>query len=172
MGPVSYRVPLIWGSVLIVIGLVGMAALWALGPPALTPAGTGTFSSNGQLIYYTGGDASGSIPRSVGGSGMTGFGMMGNMACVVCQGEDGRGGRVGMMFGTVEIPDIRYSSLTSPRSEAGTTVPAWSESDIARAIRDGFEPNGQPLKAPMPLWDMTDAQLSAVIGYMKELDGQ
>ena len=78
MRPMSNRAPLIWGFVLIVIGLVGMAAFWALSPMALTPAGIGTFSSNGQLIYYTGGDASASIPRSVGGSGMTGFGMMGN----------------------------------------------------------------------------------------------
>ena len=77
-----------------------------------------------------------------------------------------------MMFGTVDIPDIRYSTLTSARSDAGTTVPAWTESDIAHAIRDGVEPNGQPLKAPMPRWDMTDTQLSAVIGYMKELDGR
>lgn len=76
------------------------------------------------------------------------------------------------MSGTVEIPDIRYSSLTSPRSKAGTAVPAWSESDIARAIRDGVEPNGQQLKAPMPRWGMTDAQLGAVIGCMMELDGQ
>ena len=37
-------------------------------------------------------------------------------------------------------------------------------------IRDGLEPNGQSLKAPIPRWDMADAQLNDVIAYLKELD--
>ena len=104
---------------------------------------------------------------------MMGRGMMGNVACVDCHGEDGRGGLVGMMMlGSVEIPDIRYSMLTTPRSEEGTTVPAWTDADIARAIRDGIEPDGQRLKAPMPRWDMTDAEITDVIAYLKELDAR
>ena len=74
-----------------------------------------------------------------------------------------------MMFGAIDIPDIRYSVLTSPRSQDGTTVPAWTDADIAHSIRDGVEPNGQPLKAPMPRWAMTDAELADVISYLKEL---
>jgi len=70
--------------------------------------------------------------------------MMGNAACVDCHGEDGRGGRVGMMFGSVDIPDIRYSTLSTARSGEGTTIPAWTDSDIARAIRDGVEPTASP----------------------------
>jgi cytochrome c oxidase subunit 2 len=103
---------------------------------------------------------------------MMGLGMMGNLACVNCHGEDGRGGRVGMMLGDVKIPDIRYSALTSVRSEEGTSVPAWTDDDIRRSIRDGIEPNGQPLKAPMPRWKMTDAQLNEVVDYLKELDAR
>ncbi len=74
-----------------------------------------------------------------------------------------------MMFGTVDIPDIRYSALSTPRTEDGTTVPGWSDADIARAIRDGVEPNGQPLKVPMPRWTMSDAELQDTIAYLKEL---
>lgn len=77
-----------------------------------------------------------------------------------------------MMFATVDIPDIRYSVLTVARTDDGTTTPAWTDADIARAIRDGVEPDGQHLKAPMPRWAMSDADISAVIAYLKELSKQ
>ena len=158
-----------WAVLLIVTGVIGLAAMLLFGGPA-KPA---DFSSNGQRIYYTGAGATGPIPRSVAGSGiMGGFGMMRDAVCVDCHGEDGRGGRVGMMFGAFEIPDIRYSELVSARSEDGTTVPAWTDSDIARAIRDGVEPDGESLKAPMPRYEMTDAEINDVIAYLKALDGR
>lgn len=160
---------MIWAVIALLVGVVGMAAVSGLfGGPSVA----GTFSSTGQQIFYTGATTAGPIPRTVAGGGMTGFGMMGNVACVDCHGEDGRGGRVGMMFGSVDIPDIRYSTLSTTRSENGTTVPAWTDSDIAHAVRDGVEPNGQPLKAPMPRWAMTDAELADVISYLKELSAR
>jgi cytochrome c oxidase subunit 2 len=147
------------------VGVVGLLTVSLLS--GVTPAGA--YTSPGQGIYYTGADANGPIPRTVAGGGMMGFGMMGNTACVGCHGQDGRGGRLGMMFGTLDIPDIRYSTLTATRTEAGTSVLAWTDLDIARAIRDGVEPNGQALKAPMPRWAMSDADLADVIAYLKEL---
>jgi mono/diheme cytochrome c family protein len=160
---------LIWAVVALVVGVIGVVmAAGLLGGSSVV----GEFSSLGEQIYYTGTTASGPIPRTVAGGGMTGMGMMGNVACVDCHGEDGRGGRVGMMFGSVEIPDIRHSTLSRPRSEDGTTMPAWSDSDIVRAIRDGVEPNGQSLTAPMPRWAMTDAEAADVIAYLKELSAR
>jgi len=150
-----------YGITALLVGLVGLAVVVA--------APWGSSSSPGQRIYYTGADAAGPIPRALAGGGFTGPGMMGNVACVGCHGEDGRGGRIGMMYGTVDVPDIRYATLTTARSEEGTTVAAWTDADIARAIRDGIEPNGQRLKAPMPRWSMTDTDISDVIGYLKEL---
>jgi len=149
------------GITALLVGLVGLAVVVA--------APRGSFSSPGQRIYYTGADAAGPIPRALAGGSFMGPSMMGNVACVDCHGEDGRGGRVGMMSGTVDVPDIRYATLTTARSDEGTTVPAWTDADIARAIRDGIEPNGQRLKAPMPRWSMTDTDISDVIGYLKEL---
>ena len=168
----SNRTALVLGIALVAVGLIGLLGVWAYSSSSAVVSGTGTFSSVGQRIYYTGADATGPIPRTVGGSGMMGRGMMGGGACVNCHGEDGRGGLVGMMFGEIAIPDIRYSALTAPRSEEGTTVPGWSEGDIRRAIRDGIEPGGQQLKAPMPRWRMTEQQLTDVIGYLKELDAR
>lgn len=163
------RTLMVWAVVALLVGMVGMVVVSGLFGES---SEAGTFSSIGQQIFYTGASATGPIPRTVAGGGMTGLGMMGNVACVDCHGEDGRGGRVGMMFGSVDIPDIRYSSLSTARSEEGTTIPAWTDSDIARAIRDGIEPNGQPLKAPMPRWAMTDAELADVISYLKELSAR
>lgn len=170
MLPMGNRKTLIWGITLTVLGLAGFAVAWAVTSYSADGAG---FSSSGQRIYYTGLGADGTpIPRTVAGSGMMRLGMMGSVTCVDCHGEGGRGGNLRMMYGVVEIPDVRYSALTTTRSEDGTTLPAWTESDIARAIREGLEPDGQRLKAPMPQFDMTDAEINEVIAYLKELDAR
>ena len=148
----------------------GLAVALGLSPNNSVRSAGAPSPSNGQRSYCTGADATGPIPRTIAGRGMTGFGMMGNIACVDCHGEDGRGGRVGMMFGTIDIPDIRYLTLTTARSDNGTSIPAWTDSDITHAIRDGVEPNGQALKAPMPRWSISDDDVADVITYLKELD--
>ena len=157
---------MVWAIIMLVVGTVGVAVVFVLFGGSVLG---GSFSSPGQRIYYTGADASGPIARTIAGGGMVGFGGMGTVTCVDCHGEDGRGGRVGMMFGSVDIPDIRYSTLTTAHSEGTETIPAWTDADIARAIRDGVEPNGQPLKSPMPRWSMTVTDINDVIAYLKEL---
>jgi cytochrome c oxidase subunit 2 len=149
----------------IAVGAVGLLTVSTL----LSGALGGAYSSSGQRIYYTGANTQGPIPRTVAGGAIAGFGMMGNAACVGCHGQDGRGGRVGMMSGSVVIPDIRYSTLTSARSEGTATLPPWTDADIARAIREGIEPDGNRLVAPMPRWAMTDADVKDLIAYLKEL---
>ena len=158
---------LIIGIALIVVGLTGVGVLlWALAPSAVSP-----YASDGERIYYTGTGTDGrAIPRSA--AGMMGPGMMTGLACVDCHGQDGLGGTITMMYGTVEVPDIRYSVLTSRRAEDGVDIPAWTDADIRRAIVDGVEPDGQRLTAPMPQWDMTDAEVADVIDYLKELSGR
>jgi mono/diheme cytochrome c family protein len=161
--------------VAIVLLLVGVAGVVVLSGPSVSPPLITTLAPPaplGQLIYYTGADATGPIPRTVAGGGLSGPGMMADASCVDCHGQDGRGGMIGMMFATVDIPDIRYSVLTAPRTDEGTATPAWTDADIARAITDGVEPNGQVLKAPMPRWAMSGADVSAVIAYLKELSKQ
>jgi cytochrome c oxidase subunit 2 len=159
---------LVTALALLVLGITGLAVVALLsGPlPNATPA---YFPSKGQRIYYTGTDASGAIQYTVPG-GLSGLGMMNAVACVGCHGVDGRGGRIRMMNTTVVIPDIRYSVLTSSRTDSGTVVAGWTDADIARAIRDGVEPDGQHLQAPMPRWNMSDSDLTDLIDYLKELD--
>ena len=162
---------LITAIALLAVGVVGLCLTWVLLNNPTSPLWSATFSSNGERIYHTGASSDGPIARTQGG-GMMGGGMMAGIACVDCHGEDGRGGDLRMMRGDVEIPDIRYSALTSPHEEHGETESGWSDADIARAIRDGVEPDGQRLKAPMPRWDMTDSELEDLIDYLKELDSR
>jgi len=169
----SSRHTLTLGLVFVAVGALGFAVLWALPLGSLAPTDPDGFTSAGQRIYYTGLDEDGDpIPRSVAGSRMMGGRTMLNAACVDCHREDGRGGTLGMMMRGIEVPDVRYSALTSPHAEGDETEPGWTRDDIARAIRDGVEPDGKSLRAPMPRWDMTDEQLRDVIDYLKELDAQ
>ncbi len=154
---------------LLVVGAIGLGVTFgAAGSYPSTGSGTPT-PSLGRVIYYTGADTNGPVPRTIAGGGLTGLGMMNTGSCVDCHGQDGRGGRIATMMGVVDIPDIRYSFLTTPHSDAGTSTPAWTDADIGRAIRDGVDPSGQPLTAPMPRWAMSDADITAVIAYLKEL---
>jgi len=36
-------------------------------------------------------------------------------------------------------------------------------------VRDGLDPAGDRLDAPMPQWRLTDAEISALIDYLKSL---
>lgn len=158
---------LLSGLALLVVGVVGIALLPTIGAWV---AGSADYASLGERIYYTGYGESGRIPRSMPAGRMRGAGMMMAAACVDCHQEDGRGGQITMMMGwSVEVPDIRYSTLTASHDEGGKSEPGWTDGDIADAIRRGVEPNGERLRAPMPRWDMSDAEVAAVIDYLKEL---
>ncbi len=175
------------GIVLVAIALVGAAitAIVLARPPSPTtyvppgmmgrrgrvPRGAvptsgpnGGYSSLGQQVFLTGVGSSGPIPRT------GGIGMMGSGGCATCHGEDGRGGRLGgMMRAGIDVPDIRYSTLTSPHGEEGTTEPGWTDAQIAAAIREGKDPGGGTLSSYMPRWQMSDTDMNALIAYLKEL---
>ena len=90
-------------------------------------------------------------------------------ACVKCHREDGSGSREG----GVDAPDIRYRhlnrSLTSKRS-TGRIHPAYDETSLIRAIREGVDPAGNPLHPIMPRYRFTDVELQSLIEYLKRLD--
>lgn len=126
----------------------------------------GEFDSLGEQIYYTGVGEDGDTIERQGG-----FGMMASGGCVTCHGDDGRGGAFGgMMGGRLNVPDIRYETLTSPHEENGESEEAWTDDDIGIAIRTGEEPSGERLSRFMPRWDMDDNDMAALIAYLKELE--
>lgn len=185
------RWPLVLGLVLVVVGALGMIAGGALigieraarsidGGSTRDRGGSGDsfdgYESNGQRIYYTGAGRNGAIDREWGVSGRLpgmmgrGRGGLARMGCVICHREDGRGGRAGMMGISAVVPDIRYEKLTS--EDASDDAERWTDRDIARAIREGVEPDGKELNELMPRWDMDDEDMSDTIDYLKELSSR
>lgn len=124
------------------------------------PGSSNTFASNGESIYFTGTSRTGPpISEQEPGMRMMPAGMM---ACVSCHGPDGKGGTLRMMMTTVQVPDIRYTTLTQ-------SVPAYTDETIKRAITQGIDEEGKPLNWPMPRWQMSDSQLNDLIAYLKTL---
>ncbi len=133
---------------------------------AALSCGPRSYSTNGETIYYTGfNDRDERIPFEAGPMWLAVHGG----GCVRCHGPSGRGGQPVMMVRAIPA-DIRYESLTSgkydPSGEAGTP---YNDELIVRAIRQGIDPDGQPLDPGMPRWEMTDNDVRDVIDYLKVL---
>jgi len=88
--------------------------------------------------------------------------------CADCHQEGDAGaavlaGRDEPLIGTEVFPP----NLTPDRE---TGLGAWSDEDIARAMRDGFAPGPVFLCRQMPRFDsMTDSEAIAVIAYLRSL---
>jgi mono/diheme cytochrome c family protein len=129
--------------------------------------GAQTFSSLGERIFLSGTDAKGNvIPRSA--PSMYDM-MFGHAGCASCHGRDGRGGTVGAMMGGFRTPDIRWNTLSAALDPEGQPQTPFNEASFARAVRDGVDPEGAQVKAPMPQWRLTDAEVTALVVYLKSL---
>lgn len=164
------------GLALLVVGLVGAGIVTVLfaasrpGPYSLpsvpaSPRAEGTVAL-GERIFLAGVDQAGSpIPRSAGIGMMVG-------GCASCHGSDGRGRTVRVMMGSFITPDIRWNTLTSPNmtTEAGEKPhPPYDPTTFARALRDGVDPGGNELEAPMPRWQLTQPEIDSLILYLRQL---
>lgn len=158
------------GVVLIAVGLFGVAAVIGTGCTGAGSLGVrpAAQSLGGEIFLY-GTDSGRAIPRQ------GGIGMMGGLGsgCADCHGVDGRGRRVSrMMMGSFEAPNIRWSTLTSTdmqHAEGETPHPPFDRDSFARALREGVDPGGGELKSAMPRWQVNDAQVDALMEYLKGL---
>jgi mono/diheme cytochrome c family protein len=163
------------GIALMVVGLVGLVFLlsfggWTNSGASLVPfvgSGAQTFSSLGERIFLSGTDANGNvIPRSTSST----YGVMfGRVGCAGCHSRDGRGGTVAVMMGSFTTPDIRWSALTATTDSQDRPQTPYDEASFAHAVRDGIDPEGIHLNAPMQQWGLTDAEVSALVSYLKSL---
>ncbi len=88
--------------------------------------------------------------------------------CVNCHGRNGRGRPGSGIFPS----NITYKELTKPymvRQLDGRQRPAYTEETLARAITKGVDPAGNRLNPAMPLYSMSEEDLSALIAYLKHL---
>jgi hypothetical protein len=89
------------------------------------------------------------------------------VACADCQGSDARDRTIQMMMGQVEAPDIRWSTLTAVPTDPADK--AFDADSFFLAVIQGLDPNGSPLKAFMPRWQLTRAGSDALIEFRLRL---
>jgi mono/diheme cytochrome c family protein len=161
----------------VVVGLLLVACLglflWLVGPPAGV-AGRLRFESNGEQIYFTATSQRGTPITADMGAGMGRMRGMGisSMTCASCHGADGRGGPIQMMMRVIDVPDIRYETLTSEDhgNHGEEEHEPYTEETIKRAITEGVEPDGEPLDWPMPRWSISDEDLDDLVDFLKTLE--
>ncbi len=101
-------------------------------------------------------------------------------ACVNCHQRSGLGSREG----TVTVPPITGQYLFAYRAaefdaraqqrvdtQSGDRDP-YTDETLARAIRDGLDAQGRPLRQLMPRYPLGDEDMAALITYLKHLDAR
>ena len=150
--------------------------------PALSARSSGEPPADiGAAIYLRGILSSGAPLQGMraGGGGLNAGGA--DAACVSCHQRSGLGAVEG---GNVTIPPIAGRYLFQPsiaaRNQADlpyvgtvrTRRAPYTEATLARAIRTGVDSDGKTLGPLMPRFALSDADLTALIGYLNALDPQ
>ena len=147
---------------LLIIGVIGLVLL-NTGALGLGVSST-DLAARGAIIFNTGRDPNGQPIAHSGGTMM----MMTSASCATCHGANGQGLRTPMFVS----PNISYRNLTDP---AGMVEPdgehgmKYTDDLIQRAVTQGLDPEGQSLDPVMPRWQLTDAEWSALLAYLKKL---
>ncbi|HYK90387.1 MAG TPA: cytochrome C [Acidobacteriota bacterium] len=125
----------------------------------------------GEIIYRQGITAAGVPVNEDRGSG--GISPGANAACVNCHRPSG----LGAVEGGILCPPItakylfrrgiRYGQEETHSVSAIRSV--YTDTTLARAIRDGIDPDGRTLKYLMPRYNLDDAAMTSLIAYLKEL---
>lgn len=131
----------------------------------------------GESIYRGGTLSSGAPLEGVRGSG--GLSLKGaGAACVNCHRRSG----LGATEGSITIPPIAGGYLFHTREGGpGEHVlsyvegvhgnrASYTEATLARAIREGLDPDGKPLNPLMPRFALNDTDMRALIDYLKTLN--
>jgi len=154
-----------------------LAGVPAARPPT-RPAGTVSPNGVGQSIYLHGVLGSGAPLEGTRDGGVVTRGA--DASCVSCHQRSG----LGSAEGRLSIPPITGEYLFHPRvadpsrpalpyveSVRGNREP-YTDETLARAIREGVDPDGRPLNWLMPRFALGDEDLAALVGYLKALDAR
>jgi hypothetical protein len=158
------------GSLIVAVVAAAVALAAVVGFVLVTASSrpqSGSPAARGEVIFQTGRDASGRVIPRTGTGGMMGGGMMGG-GCASCHGADGRG-RSTAYFTS---PDITYGNLTDRQGMVepdGARGPTYTDAMLKTAVTTGVDPEGGRLEAPMPQWQLTGAEWSDLLAYLKTL---
>ncbi len=154
-------------------------ALWVLRGLSLWPlaaVAAGTPLDVGEAIYRHGLTSDGtSVQASRDGEAR----LQGDAAaCINCHKRSGLGTREGR--GVVPPVAGRHLFRSRDRGSGDFDVPfvesmrggrpPYTDATLARAIREGLDSEGRPLRYLMPHYRLDDAQMAALIAYLKGLD--
>jgi len=128
----------------------------------------------GMRMYRDGILPSGERMRADTAGGVTFTGAM--ATCEKCHRRSG----MGSSEGGTRVRPVTGAALYHPKEVFGaghdrklpvTTriYPAYTDESLARAIRDGVDPEGRRFDYAMPRYNLTDADLALLIGYLKSL---
>ena len=115
----------------------------------------GTSPSDSELTAHVGREAV-TLPASA-------------VPCASCHGPDGRGRPEGGVIPT----DIRWSQLTKVYGhvhEDGRRHPAFDKAGLARVLRTGLDPADNRLDQSMPLYTLTDGDMTDLVAYLTHLE--
>lgn len=143
--------------------------------PSFSNSRSGTFSSNGERIYFTATNDRGEYISYTGGPASGGMMMNSYLTCASCHGTDGRGGIHYMHMDRMDAPDIRYSALLNDHDDDGdheeeeAPMDEYTLDTFRNAVVLGQHPDGDSLDRDMPRWDMNDADLADLLDFLKTL---
>ena len=130
----------------------------------------------GEAIYRHGVLGSGKPLEAIREAGLRMEGA--DAACVNCHRRSGFGSKEGR----IAIPPITGRYLFHPRAPSVEDIDLpyvesmradrdpYTDATLAKAIRDGLDSAGKPLNYLMPHFALDDADMAALIGYLKRLD--
>jgi len=88
--------------------------------------------------------------------------------CLTCHRRSGLGSFEGDVVASMVTAEALYEETTSgPRKR-----PAYTDETLARALREGIDPAGQPFDPIMPRYELTDAEAEGLIAYLRTLSAQ
>lgn len=130
-------------------------------------------AGNGARIYFTGVSERGTTithtgTTNVGGGMMGGFNQW--LTCASCHGPQARGGTHVMHMSPMTAPNIGYAALSTMPEMKGRQRP-YDLDDFRKTVEQGFHPDGEEVKADMPRWQMSEADLADLFTFLKALPG-
>jgi hypothetical protein len=155
------------------LALVGAALLAGL---AARPAAVTTAEGAGSSIYLRGVIGSGAPLEGLREAGVVST-IGADAACVSCHQRSGLGSVEGREWTPPIAGDYLFHSSAHDASEMLPYVETvhrnrepYTDATLARAIREGLDPQGRPLSYLMPRYALDDGDMAALIGYLKKLD--
>jgi hypothetical protein len=155
------------------VAAAALLALTALARPGHAAADSA--ETPGQAIYQHGVLGSGALLEGVRESGAVTTGAA--AACVNCHQRSG----LGSAEGSVSIPPITGEYLFHPRAHTGqeSVLPyvesmhsnrdPYTDTTLARAIREGLDVQGRQLSYLMPRFALNETDMAGLIAYLRKL---